>query len=98
MAVNLTPIGDRIVVEPSKESETKSAGGIFIPDTARDKPQTGKVVAVGPGRVTDGGKRIPMSVKSGDKVLFAKYSGTELKQGGVEYLILHEGDVVAVVG
>ena len=98
MAVNLKPLGDRIVVEPSKEAESKSAGGIFIPDTAKEKPQTGTVVAAGAGRVTDDGKRIAMSVKTGDTVLYAKYSGTEFKQGGAEYLILREADVLAVVG
>jgi chaperonin GroES len=97
VAANLKPLGDRIVVTPSTESEARSPGGIFIPDTAKEKPQTGKVVAAGPGRVTDDGKRIAMSVKAGDTVLFAKFSGAEFKQGGVDYLILRESDVLAVV-
>ena len=98
MALKLKPLGDRIVLEPSKESEEKSAGGIFIPDTAKEKPQTGKVVAVGPGRTTDDGKQVPLTVKIGDSVLYAKFSGTEFKQNGSEYLIVRESDVLAVIG
>lgn len=98
MAVKLKPLSDRIILEPSKEAEEKSAGGIFIPDTAKEKPQTGKIVAVGPGRTNDDGKLVPVTVKVGDSVLYSKYAGTEYKQAGTEYLILRESDLLAVVG
>ena len=94
MAVKLEPLGDRIVVKPlAREEVTK--GGIIIPDTAKEKPQEGEVVAVGPGRVTDSGKRIAMEVAVGDKVVYNKYSGTEFKIDDVEYMILRESDVIA---
>jgi len=94
VAVKLEPLGDRIVVKPlAREEVTK--GGIIIPDTAKEKPQEGEVVAVGPGRVTDSGKRIAMEVAVGDKVVYNKYSGTEFKIDDVEYMILRESDVIA---
>ena len=94
MAVKLDPLGDRVVVKPStKEEVTK--GGIVIPDTAKEKPQEGKVLAVGPGRMTEDGKRIPLDVKVGDIVVYAKYGGTEIKEGDEELIILRESDILA---
>ncbi len=93
----LKPLADRVVVK-KLEAEEKTAGGIVLPDTAKEKPQQGEVLAVGPGRLDDKGTRHPMEVKTGDKVLFAKYSGTEVKIEGIEYLILSERDILAVVG
>ncbi len=94
--MNLKPLADRLVVEPL-EQEDVTAGGIFLPETAKEKPQQGKVVAAGPGRVDDEGKRVNMEVKVGDRVLYAKYSGTEIKLDGKKVLILREADVLAVV-
>ncbi|MCX7623784.1 MAG: co-chaperone GroES [Thermomicrobium sp.] len=95
-ATKIRPLGDRVVVKPiQKEEVTKS--GIVLPDTAKEKPQRGQVVAVGPGRLTDDGKRLPMEVKVGDEVLFAKYAGTELKIDDEEFLILSEKDILAVL-
>ena len=94
MAVKLDPLGDRVVVRPStKEEVTK--GGIVIPDTAKEKPQEGQVLAVGPGRMTEDGKRIPMDVKVGDIVIYAKYGGTEIKEGDEELIVLRESDILA---
>jgi len=94
---SLKPLEDRIVVKPSDEEET-TASGIVIPDTAKERPQEGKVVAVGPGRFDDDGKnRVPMDVKDGDTVIYSKYGGTEVKVEGDEYLILSARDVLAVV-
>jgi chaperonin GroES len=94
MAVKLEPLGDRVVVKPSpKEEVTKS--GIVIPDTAKEKPQEGQVMAVGPGRMTEDGKRIPMDVKVGDIVIYAKYGGAEIKEGDEELIILRESDILA---
>jgi chaperonin GroES len=87
---------DRIIVKRVDE-ETKTAGGIFIPDTAKEKPQQGEVVAVGKGKKTEDGKVIPMDVKPGDKVLFGKYAGTEIKLEGQDYLIMREDDILGVV-
>jgi chaperonin GroES len=87
-----------VIVEPAEDSAETSAGGIIIPDTAKEKPQKGKVVAAGPGRTTDEGKTIPLSVKVGDKVVYSKYAGTEYKDGATEYLIVRESDILAVVG
>jgi chaperonin GroES len=95
MAINLRPLGDRVLVEPAEEKETKK-GGIIIPDTAKEKPQEGRVVAVGPGKHDDG-KVIPLGVKAGDKILFGKYSGTEIKLDGEEHLILREDDILGVI-
>ena len=91
------PLHDRVLVE-SLESEEKTAGGIIIPDTAKEKPQEGKVMAVGPGAKTEDGKIIPMDVKVGDRVLFGKWSGTEVKIDGKEYSIMKESDIMGVVG
>ena len=93
-AVTFKPLGNRIVVEPLEEDAQMSAGGIYIPDTAKERPQEGKVVAVGPGRLTDEGKRIPMDVEVGDTVVYAKYGGTEYKVGETEYLVLREDDIL----
>ncbi|GBD11376.1 10 kDa chaperonin [bacterium HR23] len=90
------PLGDRVVVRPiEREEVTKS--GIVLPETAKEKPQEGEVIAVGPGRLTDDGKRIPMELAVGDRVLFAKYAGTEFKEDGVEYLIIRESDILAKI-
>ena len=94
--MNIHPLDDRIVVEPL-EAETKTAGGILIPDTAKEKPQKGKVVAVGPGKLLDDGKRAVPAVKKGDIVLYAKYGGSDVKVGDKEYLIMRESDVLAKV-
>ena len=93
---NLKPLEDRIVVQPQEEEET-TVSGIVIPDTAKEKPQEGSVVAVGPGRFEDG-NRVPLDVAVGDKVIYSKYGGTEVKVEGEEYLILSARDVLAVVG
>ena len=93
---NLKPLEDRIVVQPSEDEQTTSSG-IVIPDTAKEKPQEGKVVAVGPGRFEDGA-RVPLDVAVGDKVIYSKYGGTEVKVKGDEYLILSARDVLAVIG
>ncbi|WP_280772271.1 co-chaperone GroES [Salipaludibacillus daqingensis] len=93
----LKPLGDRIVIELI-EQEEKTKSGIVLPDSAKEKPQEGKVIAVGSGRVTDNGERVAMEVKEGDSVIFSKYSGTEVKYEGSEYLVLRESDVLAVIG
>jgi len=90
------PLHDRVLVKRLEEKEAKK-GGIIIPDTAKEKPQEGEIIAVGPGRVTDDGKRQPMEVKVGDKILFGKYSGSEVKLDGEEYLIMREEDVLGVL-
>jgi len=95
--MHLKPLHDRVLVR-RLEGEEKTAGGIIIPDTAKEKPQKGEVVAAGPGKRDKDGKETPMSVKSGDKVLFAKYAGTEFKMDGVEYLMMREDDILAVIG
>ena len=95
MAEMIKPLGDRVVVEQETAEQTTKSG-IVLPDTAQEKPQAGKVVAVGPGRVTDEGKRIEMDVKANDIVIYAKYGGTEIKLDGKEYLILSERDILAV--
>ena len=95
--MNFRPLHDRVLVE-SLESEEKTAGGIIIPDTAKEKPQEGKVIAVGPGAKTEDGKIIPMDVKVGDRVHFGKGSGTEVKVNGKEYSIMKESDIMGVVG
>ena len=94
--MNLQPLDDRIVVRPL-ESEETTASGLVIPDTAKEKPQEGKVLAVGPGRIDDNGNRIPLDVKVGDVVIYSKYGGTEVKYNGEEYLILSARDVLAIV-
>lgn len=91
------PLADRVLIKPLETTEMKK-GGIIIPDTAKEKPQEGEVMEVGPGRVTDDGKKIVMEVKKGDKVLYGKYSGTEVTIDDVEYLIMRESDILAIVG
>jgi len=95
--VKIRPLADRVIIEPDDVAESKTAGGIIIPDTAKEKPQKGKIVAVGPGRTDDDGKVIPMNVKKGDKVLYSKYGGTEIDYEGKKYLIMAESDVLAVM-
>ena len=96
MAVTIKPLEDRVLVQPL-EAETTTASGLVIPDTAKEKPQEGKVVATGPGRVDDNGNRVPLDVAEGDVVIFSKYGGTEVKYGGDEFLILSGRDVLAIV-
>jgi chaperonin GroES len=96
MTITLQPLGDRVVVKPKPKDEVTSSG-IFLPDTANEKPQEGSVLSVGPGRVLESGKRVEMDVKAGDSVLFAKYSATEVKLDGDEYLVLRETDLLAIV-
>jgi chaperonin GroES len=96
MALKLKPLADRVVVEPV-EQEEMTASGIYVPETAKEKPQEALVVAVGPGRLLDSGERAPMEVKEGDRVVFAKYAGTELKLDDTKYLILGEKDILAVL-
>ncbi len=92
----LKPLGDRVVIELI-ESEEKTASGIVLPDTAKEKPQEGKVVAVGTGRTLDNGERVALEVSEGDQIIFSKYAGTEVKYQGTEYLILRENDILAVI-
>jgi chaperonin GroES len=94
--MKLRPLQDRILVQRVEE-ETTTKGGIIIPDTAKEKPAEGKVVAVGNGKVGDDGKRVPLEVKKGDRILFGKYSGTEVKVSGEEYLIMREDDVLGII-
>lgn len=94
--MNVKPLGDRIVVERIEQDE-KTAGGIIIPDTAKEKPQKGKVLAVGPGAYDTNGKLIPMNVKVGEIVLFTKWGGTEFKEGGQEFLVMKESDVIGII-
>ena len=94
--MKIRPLNDRVLVLRT-EQEEKTTGGIIIPDTAKEKPQEGKVVAVGPGKVYDKGERLPLEVKENDRVLFGKYSGTEIKVDGVEHLIMREDDILAIV-
>jgi chaperonin GroES len=95
MDMKIKPLGDRILVL-GLEKEKKTKGGILIPDTAKEKPQEGKVIAVGHGKVNEKGKRIPLDVKKGDRVLFGKYAGNEIKIDGVEHLIMREDDILAI--
>ncbi|GAB4441469.1 MAG: co-chaperone GroES [Turneriella sp.] len=92
----IKPLADRVLIEAAPEKEEK-IGSIFIPDTAKEKPNMGIVVAAGPGKVTDDGKTVPLQVKAGQKVLYGKYSGTEIKENGKEYLIVRESDILAIV-
>ena len=96
MSINIKPLGDRVVVEPIEQEQT-TASGIILPETAKEKPQEGKILAIGPGRRDDEGKRIEMDVAVGDSVLFAKYAGTEVKLGDKKMLILKESDILAIV-
>ncbi|MFH1282584.1 MAG: co-chaperone GroES [bacterium] len=94
--MNLKPLGDRVVVKPIEQEEVKK-GGIIIPDTAKEKPQEGEIVAVGKGKTNDDGKLIPLEVKVGDRILYGKYSGTEVKIAGEDFLIMHQEDIMGVV-
>jgi len=93
----LTPLGDRVVIK-ALEQEEVSVGGIIIPDTAKERPQEGEVIAVGPGRMTDDGKRLTLDISAGDKVIFSKYAGTEVKIDNEDYLIVRETDILAKLG
>lgn len=95
--MKLTPLGDRVIVKPNAPEET-TKGGIILPDTAQEKPMEGKIIAVGNGKTDDTGKKIAMELKVGDKVLYGKYSGTEVKLNDEEFLIMRESDVYAVIG
>ena len=95
--MNLQPLGDRVVVRPLSEEDSKTPSGIYIPDTAKEKPQEGEVVAVGPGEPNDNGEKIKPDVEKGDKVVYSKYGGTEIKVDGTEYLILSSRDILARV-
>lgn len=94
--VKLEPLGERIVIKPIEQEQT-TKGGIYLPDTAKEKPQEGEVLAVGPGRLTDDGNRIPMDLSVGDRVIYSKYAGTEYKDGDEEYLIMRESDILAKI-
>ena len=94
---NFVPLGERIVIKPI-EQESTTKGGIYLPDTAKEKPQEGEVIAVGPGRVSDDGNRIPMELAKGDRVIYSKFTGTEYKDGDDELLILRESDILAKIG
>ncbi len=96
MAIHFKPLGNRVLVEPIEQDEI-TAGGIMLPETAKEKPQQGLILAIGPGARDESGKRIPMEVEKGDKILFAKYSGTEIKIDGKKLLILRESDILAIV-
>jgi len=91
----IRPLGDRVLVKPI-EQEERTKGGIVLPDTAKEKPQMGEVIAVGTGRLLENGQRVPLEVKVGDRIIYAKYGGTEVKLDGVEYLILRESDILAI--
>jgi len=94
--MKLRPLDDGVVIKPS-EAEEKTAGGIYLPDAARQKPQTGKVIAVGPGRILDNGKRCPMNIKKNDEVIFPKYIGSDVEIDAVKYVILKESDILGIV-
>ena len=96
MAIHIKPLGDRLLVEPAEEKETKK-GGIIIPDTAKEKPQEGIIIALGTGKTNDDGKKIPFEVKKGDRVLVSKYGGTEIKLDGKEYKIFGSDDLLAII-
>jgi len=95
--MKLQPLGDRVIVQPDEESDVRTPSGLVIPDTAKEKPQMGEVIAVGPGALNEDGDRMPMDVKEGDKVLYSKFAGTEVKLGGEEYLVLSARDLLAIV-
>ncbi|RPI99774.1 MAG: co-chaperone GroES [Chloroflexi bacterium] len=97
MTLKLRPLGDRVVIEPTEREETFAGGALVLPETAKEKPQQGQIIAAGPGRLDDNGKRVAMEVKVGDQVLYAKYSGTEIKIENKKVLILKEADILAVV-
>lgn len=94
--MTIKPLADRVVVKPS-EAEEKTSGGIILPDTAKEKPQEGTVIAAGPGKISENGTKVAMEVKVGDKILYGKYSGTEIVIDGIEHLIMKESDILAVI-
>jgi chaperonin GroES len=94
---SLKPMGDRVVVQAVQQEEV-TRSGLVLPDTAKEKPQEGNVIAVGPGRLLEDGKRVPLEVKEGDRIIYSKYSGTEFKLDGEDYLVLNERDILAVIG
>jgi chaperonin GroES len=94
--MKIRPLNDRVLVI-REEEEQKSAGGIIIPDTAKEKPQRGKVIAAGPGKMGENGKRVPLEVKEGDRILFAKYAGTDIKLDGIEHVFMKEDDILSIV-
>ncbi len=94
--MKIKPLADRVIIKPAA-AEERTKGGIILPDTAKEKPVIGEIVAVGPGKISDEGKKVPMEVKVGDKVLYGKYSGTEVTYEGDEYLIMREADIFAIV-
>ena len=94
--MNIKPLSDRVVIEPL-EAEDKTSGGIYLPDTAKEKPQMGKVVAAGPGKISDAGQKIAMEVKVNDKILYGKYSGTDVTFDSKDYLIMRESDILAII-
>ncbi len=96
MAINVKPLGDRVLVEPAEEKEVKK-GGIIIPDSAKEKPTEGIIIALGTGKTDDNGKKVPFEIKKGDRVLVSKYGGTEIKLDGKEYKILNSDDILAVI-
>lgn len=96
MATKVKPLGDRVLVEPQEKEET-TASGLVLPDTAKERPQEGKVIAIGPGRLNDDGKRIAMDIKAGDVVVYSKFAGTEYSENGTDYLVLRESDILAKV-
>ncbi len=95
--MKLQPLGDRVVVKPDEDQDLRTPSGLVIPDTAKEKPQIGEVIAVGPGALNDDGERMPMEVKEGDKVLYSKFAGTEVKIEGEDYLVLSARDLLAIV-
>ena len=98
MALKLKPLGDRIIIEPYEEDDSKSSGGIIIPDSSKEKPLEGEVVSVGNGRSDNKGNVTPLTLKKGDKILFSKYGGNELSVGGEDLMIMEETDVLAIIG
>lgn len=94
--VNIRPLGDRVIVQ-RVEAEEKTAGGILLPESAKEKPKEGRIIAVGDGKVLDNGERSTFSVKVGDRILFTSYAGTEIKYEGEEYLVMHEGDILGII-
>jgi chaperonin GroES len=98
MAINFRPLGDRVIIEPAEQEDTFAGGQLVLPETAKEKPQQGNILAAGDGRRDEEGKRIAMDVKVGDRVLFAKYAGTEIKVDGKKLLIMKETDILAIVG
>lgn len=96
MAVKIKPLADRVIVRPMEEKEPKK-GAIIIPDSAKERPQEGEIIAAGPGRTDDKGNKIPMNVKKGDKVIYGKYAGTEIKLNGEEFLLMREDDILGIV-